>query len=317
MRYSNEFKVGLAIVLAAAVAFFGIRYLAGLSFFGTGYELVAVFEDTEGLTSGNPITVSGVQIGTVRDVDLLPGAGAARALLAITSDTPLPRGTVARIGGFSALGDVRVALDPGPPTAPPLNDGDTLRTRPSADLAGLVQNNAERVFGNVDTLLIGAAGTFSNVDALLNDEGSDLRATLAELRGAATAANRLLASQRTQIAATLASLEAAAEGVDDLTVTAGTFADENADSLAATIQNLNRVLATVDESLDSFESTSAELDAVLTKLNEGEGTLGLMLNDPTLYNNLNTAATSLNQLVLDFQADPKRYLKDLRLVDVF
>jgi phospholipid/cholesterol/gamma-HCH transport system substrate-binding protein len=317
MRYSNEFKVGLAIVVTAAVAFFGIRYLAGLSFFGTGYELVAVFDDTEGLTSGNPVTVSGVQIGTVRSVELLPGAGAARAVLAITSDTPLPRGTVASIGGFSALGDVRVTLDPGPAAAPPLDDGDTLITEPTSDLLGLVENNAERVFGNVDTLLIGAAGTFSNVDALLNNESSDLRATLTELRGAAASANQLLASQRDQIAATLAGLRSATEGVNALTGRATTFADENADSLAVTISRLNGVLATVDESLASFETTSAELDAVLTKLNEGEGTLGLMLNDPTLYNNLNTAATNLNQLVLDFQADPKRYLRELRLVDVF
>ena len=76
-------------------------------------------------------------------------------------------------------------------------------------------------------------------------------------------------------------------------------------------------VATADASLASFESTSAQLDAVLAKLDSGEGTLGLMLNDPTLYHNLNEAATNLNQLVADFQADPKRYLKDLRLVDVF
>jgi phospholipid/cholesterol/gamma-HCH transport system substrate-binding protein len=317
MRYGNEFKVGVAIVLTALVAFFGIRFLSGLSLFGTGYELVAVFDDTEGLTSGNAVEVSGVQIGAVTSVELLPGARAASARLLITGATDLPRGSVARIGGFSALGDVGVTIVPGPPGAPPLEAGDTLLTRPSSDILNMVQDNAERIFGNVDTLLIGASGTFETVDDLLGDPDSDLRATLAALRQAADATNQILASQRDQIAATLASLRAASEGVSDLTASANTFADENADSLAATIANLNRTLATVDQSLTSFEETSAELDAVLTKLNEGEGTLGLMLNDPTLYNNLNTAATNLNQLVTDFQADPKRYLKDLRLVDVF
>lgn len=317
MRFGNEFKVGLAIVLTALVLFFGIRYLAGLSVFGSGYALVAVFDDTEGLTSGNPVTVSGVQIGTVSSVELLPGAGAAEVVLSITSDTALPRGTVARIGGFSALGDVRVSLIPGPPSAPPLTNGDTLPTRPSADLAGLVQNNAERIFGNVDTLLIGAAGTFSNVDVLLADPESDLRATLAEFRGAAAAANQLLVSQRAQLTATLASLQRTSESVGVLTTDLGTFTADNTDSLAVTISRLNGVLASVDESLEDFESTSAQVDLLLAKLNDGEGTLGLMLNDPTLYYNLNTAATNLNQLVLDFQTDPSRYLRDLRLVDIF
>lgn len=317
MRFGNEFKVGLTIVLTAVVLFLGIRFLAGLSLFGSGYELVAVFDDTDGLTSGNPVTVSGVQIGTLNSVELLPGAQAARVTLTITSDTALPRGTVAHVGGFSALGDVRVSLTPGPVGAPPLTDGDTLRTRPSMDVAGLVQNNAERLFGNLDTLITGAAGTFSSVDRLLADPDSDLRVTLTELRGAAAAANQLLVSQRAQLAATLAGLRTAAEGVNALTGRAATFADENADSLAVTISRLNSVLTNVDESLDSFETTSSELDAVLAKLNAGEGTLGLMLNDPTLYHNLNTAAANLNQLVVDFQADPKRYLRELRLVDVF
>lgn len=317
MNYSNEIKVGVAIVLTALILFFGIRFLAGLPFFGTGYQLYAVFDDTEGLASGNPVDVSGVQIGTVESVQLLPGARAALATLAITSDTDLPRGTSARIGGFSALGDVSVSLRPGPTGNPALGDGDTLITRPSSDIVNMVQDNAERIFGNVDTLLIGASGTFKNVDDLLNRPDSDLRATLAALRQTAETTNRLIASQRQQIAATLASLQAATEGVSTLTTSANTFADENADSLAVTIQHLNRVLATADASLDSFAATSAELDAVLAKLNSGEGTLGMMLNDPTLYNNLNTAATNLNQLVADFQADPKRYLKDLRLVDVF
>lgn len=317
MRFGNELKVGVAIVVAALVLFFGIRFLAGLSVFGSGYELVAVFDDTQGLTSGNPVEVSGVQIGTVKSVRLLPGANAAEVLLSITNATGLPRGSVARIGGFSALGDVSVDIKPGPPGARPLADGDTLRTRESTDFVGLVQNNAERLFGSIDTLVTGAAGTFSNVDRLLADPSSDLRMTLQQLRLASASVNQLLASQRDELAATLASLRRTSESVGELTGTVNTFTAENTDTLAVTIERLNRALVGVESGLASFETTSAQLDAVLAKLNTGEGTLGLMLNDPTLYYNLNIAATNLNQLVTDFQADPKRYLKDLKLVDVF
>ncbi len=316
MQYGNEFKVGVAITVAALIAFFGARYLAGLPVFGAGYELVAVFDDTEGLASGNPVDISGVQIGTVQDVTLQPDARAAQVVLSITNDTPIPQGSVARISGLSALGNVGVTIDPADPGPPPLGDGDVLVTKPSSDIVGLVQNNAERLFGSVDTLITGAAGTFSNVDALLAEDG-DLSATIRQLRLASASANRLLTSQAQQIEATLASLRQTSDNVGALTAQAGAFADENADSLAMTIQRLNRALVGVESSLASFETTSAQLDAVLAKLDSGEGTLGLMLNDPTLYHNLNTTATNLNQLVLEFQADPKRFLKDLRLVDVF
>lgn len=316
MQYGNEFKVGVAITVAALIVFFGARYLAGLPVFGSGYDLVAVFDDTEGLASGNPVDVSGVQIGTVKDVALQADARAARVVLSITNDTPLPQGSVARISGLSALGNVGVTIDPAAPGAPALEDGDALVTRPSSDIVGLVQNNAERLFGSIDTLITGAAGTFSNVDNLLAEDG-DLSATVRQLRIASASANRLLNSQAEQIEATLASLRQTSDSVGALTAQAGAFADENADSLAVTIQRLNRALVGVESSLASFEMTSAQLDATLAKLNSGEGTLGLMLNDPTLYYNLNTTATNLNQLVLEFQADPKRFLKDLRLVDVF
>lgn len=317
MKYSNEVKVGVAIVLTALVLFFGVRFLSGLPLFGSGYQLVAVFDDTEGLASGNPVDVSGVQIGTVDHVRLLPGAAAAEVTMTITGDTELPRGTVARVGGFSALGDVSVSLQPGPVGAPPLADGDTLLTRESSDLVGLVQNNAERIFGNLDTLIVGAAGTFSNVDLLLADPESDLRATLANLNRASQAANRLLVSQQEQLAATLANLNRASRGVADLSGRANAFTDQNADSLALTIERLNRALLGAEAGLASFETTSAQLDTLLARLNDGEGTLGLMLNDPTLYYNLNEAATNLNRLVVEFQANPKRYLQELRLVDVF
>lgn len=316
MNYSNEIKVGIAIVLTALVLFFGIRFLAGLPAFDSGYELIAIFDDSEGLASGNPVAVSGVQIGSVRSVELMPGARAAEVRLAIFGDTELSRGTVARVGGFSALGDVRVSLNPGPLGAPALGDGDTLLTRASTDLVGMFQNNAERLFGSIDTLVTGAAGTFDSVDDLLAEDG-DIRATVVELQGAAQSANQLLRSQQAQLAETLANLNRATSGVADLTDQANDFTEQNADSLAQTVARLNRALAGVETSLASFEATSDQLDLVLAKLNEGEGTLGLMLNDPTLYNNLNEAATNLNQLVADFQADPKRYLKDLRLVDVF
>ena len=73
----------------------------------------------------------------------------------------------------------------------------------------------------------------------------------------------------------------------------------------------------LDRTLASLESTTAGIDAIVSKIEQGEGTLGLLVNDPSLYHQLDSTLTTLNRILLDFERDPKRYLKDLKLVDVF
>ena len=317
MRFTNEIKIGVAIVVSVVIVVFGISWLGDIPLFSSGYRLVAVFEDADGLQSGNPVRTSGVKIGSVAGVELAEDARSVGVVLRIDEGVRLPEGSTARVGGFSALGDLAVEILPGPPTGALLDDGDRIATRSSSDLIGLFQDNAERLFGSADTLLTGAAGTFASVDQLLADPEGDLLGTLAELRQTAAAANDLLRAERRRIGTTLAGLQEVSENAAVLTADLGRFTEENADTLAAAVQQLHQTLRRVDRSLEEVETLSASLDAVLVKLNEGEGTLGLMLNDPSLYYNLNAAVTNLNTLLLDFQNDPKRYLQELNLVDVF
>ena len=91
----------------------------------------------------------------------------------------------------------------------------------------------------------------------------------------------------------------------------------NSDSLDVTVQRLNQSLNRLNRSLASFEQTSATLDTIANKLNDGDGTAGRLLNDPGLYMKLDSAATRTNSLLRDFQEDPGRYLNDMTLVKVF
>src|SRR5690606_38108119 len=95
------------------------------------------------------------------------------------------------------------------------------------------------------------------------------------------------------------------------------FGDENSDSLRLAFANLNSALARLDRNMAALESSTATLDDVLGKIDRGEGTLGRLINDPALYAKLDSAVTGLNTLVTDFQQNPGRYLRDLRLVDIF
>lgn len=317
MRYKNETLVGAALIAAVLIVYFGIRFLTGVPLFGGGYQLVGVFDDAQGLTPGSTVRVSGVRVGRVEDVRLSPNAQRVLVDMEMNPGVTIPRGASIGTGGLSALGDVNVAITPGPSGNPPLTDGDTLYASAGTDLFSLVQDNAERLLGTADTLLAGAAGTFSSVDQLLAASQGDLRATLGALRGTTTTVDQILRAERGRLQTTLANLEAASAGAARLSDNLGRFSEANADTLAATISQLNRTLAQVETSLDQLGGTQAQLDEALTKLNTGQGTLGLLLNDPDLYYNLNTTLANLNQVLLDFQNDPSRYLRELRLLRVF
>lgn len=317
MRSKNELLVGVSILVAALILFLGVRFLSGVPLFGGTYPLVAIFDDAQGMTAGSPVLVNGVRVGRVEAVRLARGAQRVEVFMEIRGDVEIPRGATVGTGGFVALGDVSVSIAPGPITNPPLARGDTLYASGGGDLLTLLQDNADRLFGEADTLLTSASGTFRTVDGLLADSEGDLRASITALRRTTTGVDELLRSEQARLRATLANLEAASAGAASLTDDLGRFTEANAEEIAATIAQLNQTLAQVDASLIGFEATSTQLDEVLIKLNTDEGTLGLMLNDPELYYNLNSTLGQLNRLLVDFQDDPGRFLRELRLLRIF
>ena len=327
---SQEFKIGLFVLVAVVVLFFGIRFLQGLSLFGQGYEVVVVFDDAQGLTAGNAVRLSGVNVGTVREVALSDGGRAVDVALAIDPDVAIPRGSRFAIGGFAALGDVYVAIAPpeGPTAGRPLVDHDTLYAAPATDLVSLLTNQAGPLAQRADTLLASAVHTFRGIEDLVDASGEDLGATITNLRFITTATTRLLLEQRDQIGSLSASLERAAASAERTAATAEALAGEYGeafggqapalrDSLTLVVANLNARLRQLDASLASLDRVTVGLDTTLALVNSPEGSVGLLLRDPSLYYNANAAAASLEQLLTNFQNDPARYLEEMKLIDLF
>ena len=316
---SNELKVGLLVIFAALAIFFGVRFLQGRPLLGQSYTLVAVFDDAQGVSPGTIVQLAGVRAGQVEAVRL--GEGARRVYMTLEMDPGMvvPRGTTVGTGGFAALGNVTVALQPParPLGGPPLASGDTLRAAPGGDLLTSLQAQAGPLAARTDTVLTEAALTLRASRALLDATGGDLAATLASVRDLTASTNALLQAEQARLRATLASAQRAAASAEALTADLSRFSGENADSLALTIRQLNRTLGQLETSVAGFDAVAVRLDTTLARVNSPEGSLGLLLQDRSLYDNANGAAASLQQLLFDVQRDPARYLRELRLVDVF
>ena len=304
MKYSNELKIGVAIVLSAIVFYVGIRYFRDLPIFSGTYEFQTTFADAAGLVSGNAVRINGVNVGSVNRVTLQDGA--AMINFTVSTDVAMTHGSVASIGGFGLLGVVRLDIQLGPPDTTLHQPGDFIPSTTEEGLDQLIEE-APDIVGRADSLIIGATETLGAARTLMADPQSDLLQTLNAIQGSANALNTLLRAEQDRIAGVL-------EGVESLTGSLNTLAQ---DSLTATVANVNQLLDRLDRNMEALETTTASLNMLLDKLNQGQGTLGQLINEDSLYTELHTTIGNLNRILLDFEQNPKKYLKDLKLVDVF
>jgi len=310
MKYSSELKVGAALLLTVLVFFAGVRFFQALPLFDQGYVLTAEFEEAGGLSRGNPVEMKGMNVGTVSSLELDQTEQVVRVRLRMNEGIQVPEGSNARVAGFSGVTGVRVVIDPGPASNPPLSSGQALSPPPQGTILERLSDQVPTLATKTDSVLTSTNATMGALDRQLNDPESDLRATLRALRGTMESVERVADTERESIQDLLQNLRAVS---DDLR----RFTDERGDSLNVTVDRLNSSLARLERSLASFERTSATLDEMTRKMNEGTGTVGRLLNDPSLYRRLDTTAARTTRLLLDFQNDPSRYVDGMTLMKVF
>ena len=310
MQYSNELKVGAAIVLAVVVAFAGVRFFQNVPLFGSSYTLYAEFDDAGGLTPGNPVRMKGVKVGSVEAVRLNPETQDVRVRLQMQRGPEIPEGSRAQVSGISALGGVHVSVTPGPRDNPLLDPGSTLSAPSEGSSLRQLTAQAPALASKADSVLTGANATIAGLNRELRSPDSDLRRTLTSLRAMSGDLEQITEAEKETIRTLLQNLEGVSSDLQ-------AFTEENGDSLDVAVQRLNQSLARLNRSLTSFEQTSATLDTITTKINSGHGTAGRLVNDPGLYTKLDSAAARANRVLLDFQENPARYLEDMTLVKVF
>jgi len=310
MEYSNELKVGAALIVAALVFFAGLRFFQDLPLIQDSYTLRASFEDASGLVEGNAVNMRGVNIGTVTGVRLDQAQEVVRVEFRVDQDVRIPEGSHARVTGISGVSGVRLAIQPGPPDNPPLTSGATLEPPPQGTILDRLSDQAPALATKADSVLTGANTTIQALSTQFGDSQSDLRQTLQATRNTMESVESITEAERQNIRSLIQNLQAISE---DLEGVSGT----RSDSLKVVIDRLNRSLARLERSMASFENTTKSLDAITTKLDNGTGTAGRLLNDPSLYNRLDSAAARTNGLLRDLKENPGRYLDDMTLVKVF
>jgi phospholipid/cholesterol/gamma-HCH transport system substrate-binding protein len=133
---------------------------------------------------------------------------------------------------------------------------------------------------------------------------------LASLNTLTGSLDQVVRTERVRLTSILTNLDSTISSAHSLTIT-------GRDSLAQTMHAVQNTLSETDKTLMGLQDLTGNLNSLLVKIDSGEGTLGLLANNPSLYQNMDSTFASLNRLLTDFQKDPKRYLRHIKPVDIF
>lgn len=305
MKITNETKVGVLTVIALAILFLGYSFLRGKDVFSSDNKFHTVYDNVDGLTVSKPVMVNGFQIGRVSKMELLEN-GKIRVEFRISSDYPVPSNTIARIVNADLLGTKAIVFDLGNSTTM-AKDGGVLQSDVQANLLEKVeplQNKIENLVVKLDSVLTGINSALN--DDFQRDFKSSLRsisASLGNIENITSDVEKLMGSEKIRLANIMQNLEAITNN----------FKNNNAtiNSILANLDNLSDDLATMEikSTIDNANQAMADVHSITDKINRGEGSLGLLVNDDQLYNNLNNASAELDELIRDLKTNPGKYIK--------
>jgi len=309
-RY-KQILIGLTFIIALVLFIWGYNFLKGKNLFNKQIVYYAQYQDVSGLTKANPVLINGVRVGQVSRVELNPDmSGNVVVMMTINKYFHIPDNTVALIFSADLMGSKAINLKLGN-SENLAQSGDTLLANTEASLKEAVSAQvqpikikAEKLLSSIDSLVIAIHTVFteSAVDNL-TASFNDIRKTFSNLESASSNIDTLVTSQSNRIASILLN-------VDSLTYTL----KQNRSGIQNMITNLDQFsdsLAQVDitSTVDQANKSLSQLHFLLQQINDGKGSLGMLMHNDTLYIEINKSAEELNKLLKDIRENPKRYVK--------
>jgi len=308
VKISNETKVGAIAVVSVTLLILGFNFLKGKKLFSDSKTLVAKFGNVQGLANSNPIMVNGLQVGTVYNITPAKDMRQILVTLTITKDIDIPDNSIAIIKP-SLLGTTSLDIKLGD-SHTFLKHKDTILTEANAGIFTDVLKKVDPVLYTVTNAVSSIDSFLKNLNHIVDPRAKDnIAATLENL-------NKITASL-TMSAASLGILlntqtGTLAKTLNNLSSVTGNLASNN-EKISGVLTNLDKTATNLSQldlkrTLDSLDATINNLKSLVGKFNTNDGTVGLLLNDPSLYKNLASTANKLNLLIDDIRVNPKRYV---------
>ena len=296
LKFSKEIKAVLIILSGIFLFLLGYNFLNSTSLFKKENTLFALYENVEGLQVGTKVTVNGLSVGKVADIDFLPGTNKILVSFTIRNDVVFSKNSVAELYEAGLIGGKSIAIHPVYDNYIKFKSGDTLKSSVKPGLTDVVnqqiaplQKKLEKVLSNADTL-------FSGVNNVLNSEGKN------------------------NLSTTLENLSSAVKNSDEFISRLNSISKNQNKNINRTIENLSMITESLNKISDSlsqsslkqtiynFEQLSSNFNKVLMEIQNGNGTINKLIYQDSLYQNLKNSSKAIEILLKDLKSNPKRYV---------
>jgi phospholipid/cholesterol/gamma-HCH transport system substrate-binding protein len=308
IKISKFTKLGFLIIACLVILIWGINYLKGIDIFRRNTNYYVVYEKIEGLLKSSPVNINGYQVGQVTDISFLNDySGRLFVTLSLQGDFKIAKGSTAKIVSSDIMGTKSIKLEivhsgeyfkPND-TIPGATEGD-LKEQVSMQVLP-IKKKAEELIASFDSALTVVTYVFNQkTRENLTESFENINRTVANIEASSAELKKIMGDGK---------INSIVENIDSISTTIKMNSGH--------ITNIIKNLSDLSDSISKFnvspvfaeiKSSIEGLNLIIQKLNSTESTVGLLINDPVLYHNLNNLAGSLDLLLKDVRLNPKRYV---------
>ena len=296
LKFSKEIKAVLIILSGIFLFLLGYNFLNSTSLFKKENTLFALYENVEGLQVGTKVTVNGLSVGKVADIDFLPGTNKILVSFTIRNDVVFSKNSVAELYEAGLIGGKSIAIRPVYDNSIKFKSGDTLKSSVKPGLTDVVNQQIAPLQQKLEKVLSNADSLFSGVNNVLNTGGKN------------------------NLSTTLENLSSAVKNSDEFISRLNSISKNQNKNINRTIENLSMITESLNKISDSlsksslkqtiynFEKLSSNFNQVLLEIKNGNGTINKLIYQDSLYQNLKNSSKAIEILLNDLKSNPKRYV---------
>ena len=303
MKLRNEVKVGILVTVSLAALLWGLNYLKGKDVFKSRKKYFAVYNSVDGLVASNPVFMNGFRIGIVNSINFMPDkSGRLLVSLLIEDDVFISRNSIARIYNSDLIGTKALRIDLGNENEP-LSNGDTLYAEVEVGFADKVGKELTPLREKTERLIVSIDSMVHMMKKVLDpNTQNNIQSGVAHMNNTMAAFDEMLNSDKGKLKIMLDNLASITSNLK-----------ENNEQITNIITNLSSITDTLVgehfvNTIANAEKVMEETHIMMAKINNGEGSLGQLVNNKSLYNNLDSTAFNLDALLKDMKENPKRYV---------
>ena len=299
MKWSNEARIGIGVLAAAVIFIAGVIYLRGIDLRSKQYALKVFYRNVNGLKEGDVVSVAGLAIGRVESM-ALAGRGI-NVVLSIQTKVHLPKDSKAILKSESIMGGKFIEIAPGMGEAM-LANGDTL--------GGLYEADLSELTATLSPITSNVLGILENVNSTFDQPTRQrIQRIVAELEQSSGRLQEVIRAGGKSADASFAELSSFSRDLAGAARTIDTIAQDERLNIDTSVASFARWSRNMERVSSQLETAAGALNGVLGKVNRGEGTLGMLVQDERLYNHMDSLSMNLNLLVRDLRENPQRYVR--------